>query len=105
MANYPVEQHKGDGIKCRCRVLVTERGEEIIHRAVDSYIVALGIMPNGYGAEQNGKDGTDEIECQRIDTERLKEPRPSAFLTLDINKVNQHRLDAHRHAAGDQDKR
>ena len=105
MANNPVQQDKGDGIERRCRVFVTERIKEIVHRAVNSDIVPLGIVTDGNSTEQNGQDGTQQIKRQRIHAKRLEEPRPAASLTLNIHKVDEHGLYAHRHAAGNHHKR
>ena len=39
-------------------------------------VSALGIVANGNGAKQNGEDGAQQIECQRINAEGFKETRP-----------------------------
>ena len=62
-------------------------------------------MADGDGAKQDGQYRAQHIECQRVDTERFKEARPAAFLALDIDKIDEHRLDAHGHAARDEHKR
>ena len=105
MPDYPVEQHKADRIQRRGRLLVEERLKEVINGAVNSDVAALDVIADGNSAKQDSQHRADQIQGQRIDAKRFKETRPTPLLALDIDKVDKHSLDAHRHATGDQHKR
>ena len=51
------------------------------------FLYALGIMTDGDRTKQDGQHSTYHVQGQRIDSEGLKKPGPTALVTLDVHKI------------------